>query len=272
MLPGTFTFSDSVQSPLPFSRFASTSRLARLQFLTSTFLRFSLTSSTIVSDEHLGDLFAFSVVVPGQQPVVMCTSNEKERLQWRLAFTYSIHHEYLIGSFRNQIQFASLAQERLRDMRRIALQISQCKNRLLILPPSFRRVDKSVVLAQAATLDAAGGASLVMASSASVSKLRSSSAYASAQSPPSVIYELAGRVVSDTGMQSDGPRQRAAAAAAPLSMLLQTMKPQTARAVDVASAPHMSTQMSSEVEDAPAKQHMDLRPHQVRLAVEAPSM
>ena len=202
---------------------------------------------------QLGDLFAFSVNIPGQQPLIMCTSNEKERLQWRLAFTYSIHSLYLTGSVKNQLQYFSLAQGRLTDMRRIALLISQCKNRLLILPPSFRRADKSVTEAQAVSLS----------STASVSKLRSSSAYAMAtKSPPSVVYELAGREVSDCGIQADGPRQRASAAATPIANLLQSMKPQSARTVNMDSAPHAAAVAVESLQQQP-KQQMDLKPHKV---------
>ena len=68
LLPCLFTLSDSVQSPCPFARHA-------------------ITCDSTVSDLVLGDLFAFTVSVPGQQQLVMCSSNEKERLQWRLAFT-----------------------------------------------------------------------------------------------------------------------------------------------------------------------------------------
>jgi hypothetical protein len=214
-----------------------------------------------VVDVQLGDLFAFSVNIPGQQPLIMCTSNEKERLQWRLAFTYSIHSLYLAGSVKNQLQYFSLAQGRLADMRRIALLISQCKNRLLILPPSFRRADKSVTEAQAVALSAAGSSAPNFSSTASVSKLRSSSAYATAtKSPPSVVYELAGREVSDCGIQADGPRQRASAAATPIANLLQSMKPQSARTVDMVSAPHAA---AVAVESAQPKQQMDLKPHKV---------
>ena len=212
---------------------------------------------------QLGDLFAFSVNIPGQQPLIMCTSNEKERLQWRLAFTYSIHSLYLTGSVKSQLQYFSLAQGRLTDMRRIALLISQCKNRLLILPPSFRRADKSVTEAQAVSLSTAGSSTPNFSSTASVSKLRSSSAYAMAtKSPPSVVYELAGREVSDCGIQADGPRQRASAAATPIANLLQSMKPQSSRTVNMDSAPHAAAVAVESVQQQP-KQQMDLKPHKV---------
>ena len=233
---------------------------------TSILPSYALTSNSTVSDTQLGDLFAFTVVIPGQQPVVLCTSNEKERLQWRLAFTYSIHCVYLTGSVKNQIHFMSLTQSRLRDMQFIALQIANCKNRMLILPPSFRRVDKAVAQSQAAALDAAGGAIPTTLPPASFSKLRSSSAYLTSQSPPSLIYQLAGRDVSDSGVQMDGPRQRAATAAAPISNLLQSMKPQSARPVDVVPPTRPLSPVKAEVESMPSKQHMDLRPHQVTRA------
>lgn len=209
---------------------------------------------------QLGDLFAFAVVIPGQQTLIMCTSNEKERLQWRLAFTYSIHSVYLTGSVRNQLLFASLAQSRLRDMKSLALQVAQCKNRMLILPPSFRRVDKSVAQSQASSLDASGA---TIPPAAPLSKLRLSSAYPSAKSPTSIIYQLAGRDVSDCGIQSDGPRHRAATAAAPISNLLQSMKPVASRVVDVVSTPCSLIAVAAEVEAPPPKQQMDLRAHQV---------
>ena len=68
LLPCHFTLSDSVQSPSPFARHA-------------------LSCDSTVSDLVLADLFAFTVSIPGQQQLVLCSSNEKERLQWRLAFT-----------------------------------------------------------------------------------------------------------------------------------------------------------------------------------------
>ena len=229
-------------------------------------IRHCLTSDSTINDMQLGDLFAFAVVIPGQQTLIMCTSNEKERLQWRLAFTYSIHSVYLTGSVRNQLQFASLAQSRLKDMKSLALQVAQCKNRMLILPPSFRRVDKSVAQSQASLLDASGAS---IPSAAPLSKLRLSSAYP-AKSPTSVIYQLAGRDVSDCGIQSDGPRHRAATAAAPISNLLQTMKPVASRAVDVVSTPRSLITVAPEVEAPPPKQQMDLRPHQVTASATLP--
>ncbi len=206
---------------------------------------------------EIGDLFAFSIVIPGQQPLVLCTSNEKERLQWRLAFTYSIHSLYLTGSVKGQMQYFSLAQERLLDMSRLALQISRCKNRLLILPPSFRRVDKSISEAQASALGVADG-TITNASTASISTLRAMSSFSTVKAPPSVVYELAGREVSDCGVQAQGPRQRAIAAAAPISNLLQTMRPQTARSLDVLPSPQ-----SVAVEAPLPTVQMDLKPHQV---------
>jgi hypothetical protein len=68
--------------------------------------------------------------------------------------------------------------------------------------------------------------------------------------------------VVDCGVQSDGPRQRAATAAAPISALLQSIKPQ-ARAVEVVPSPPPP---AKEVERASA-QHMDLKPHQVTMVV-----
>ena len=145
-----------------------------------------------MNDVKIDDLFAFSFSIPGQEPVVLCSSNEKERLQWRLAFTYSIHYMHIAGSVKNQMLHKPLAQARLRDMQRIALLVARCKNRLLILPPSFRRVDKSVADAAAATLVASTAALPHLVSTSSLSKLRASSAHASTTSPPSVSYELSG--------------------------------------------------------------------------------
>jgi hypothetical protein len=213
-----------------------------------------------VGDLQIGDLFAFSVDIPGQQPLVLCTSNEKERLQWKLALTYSIHSLYLTGSVKAQMQYFSLAQQRLFDMSRLALQTSRCKNRLLILPPSFRRVDKSISEAQATSLEAAGGAIPNVTSTASVSKLRSMSSFSTVKSPPSVVYELAGREVSDCGIQAYGPRQRATVAAAPISNLLQTMRPQTARSLDALPSPQPA---AAEAEAPQPSVQMDLKPHQV---------
>ena len=137
-----------------------------------------------MNDVKIDDLFAFSFSIPGQEPVVLCSSNEKERLQWRLAFTYSIHYMHIAGSVKNQMLHKPLAQARLRDMQRIALLVARCKNRLLILPPSFRRVDKSVADAAAATLVASTAALPHLVSTSSLSKLRASSAHASTTSPP----------------------------------------------------------------------------------------
>ena len=75
-----------------------------------------------------------------------------------------------------------------------------------------------------------------------------------------MVYELAGRVVSDCGIQSDGPRQRASAAATPIANLLQSMKPQSARTADAGCAPLAA---AVEVEAVQPKQQMDLKPHKV---------
>jgi hypothetical protein len=80
-----------------------------------------------LSDVKLDDLFAFSFSSPGQQPAVLCSSNEKERLQWRLAVTYSIYFVHIAGSLKNQMRHKPLAQARLRDMQRIAHAPGQCR-------------------------------------------------------------------------------------------------------------------------------------------------
>ena len=264
MLPGLFTFSDSVQSAQPFARSGHSFHLMLLCSAAETLLRHSLTSNSTFSDLQMGDLFAFSVSIPGQQPLVMCSSNEKERLQWLLAFTYSAHALYLTGSVKDQMHYLSLAQARLSDMSRLALRVSRCKNRLLILPPSFRRVDKSISDAGASSLEASDASiPSSMVAPASVSKLRASSSFATVKSPPSVVYELAGREVSDCGIQAYGPRQRAAAAAAPISNLLQNMRPQTARAAEMALASNtVAAEVVTPITPIPSVQ-MDLKPHQV---------
>jgi hypothetical protein len=99
-------------------------------------------------------------------------------------------------------------------------------------------------------------------STESISNIRSSTTFAAVKSPPSVIYELAGREVSDCGVQSDGPRVRASAAAAPITSLLQTIKPQSARVFEAAEKQPV---VASETLTNQPRQQLDLIPHKVRL-------